>query len=191
MRWDRLFDDYEARLAAQQQRDLEVEGAEEALHQRSRITMAERLLGHRGSGARLGLITGEVLEGRIQEVGTGWVMVLEDGEQSLIPLTALSWWEPQTARAVSIDEARARTMPLTVALRALVSSREIVRVQVLAGASVLRLHGVLVGIGADYAEIALVPEGQRHQVRGPVRRRILPLAGLCTVTSTAAAPGAR
>ena len=63
--------------------------------------------------------------------------------------------------------------------------------QVLAGASVLRLHGVLVGIGADYAEIALVPEGQRHQARGPVRRRILPLAGLCTVTSTAAAPGAR
>lgn len=45
MRWDRLFDDLEAQLAAQTRLELDAEVAERTRTERSKITLGERVAG--------------------------------------------------------------------------------------------------------------------------------------------------
>ena len=184
MRWEKLFDDYEAQLAAQRQRDLEVEGTEEARHQRGLISMAEHLLGHHGHRVRFGVWTGSTLEGEVVDVGMGWLMLADGAERILLVMGRVVWWEPLVARSVVIDEVRARTMPLTAALRALISARTPVRVALCFGPTGIGLRGLLLAVGRDHLELALLPEGcERLPLSESVQRRIIPVDALCAVTS--------
>ena len=105
MRWQRLFEDFESRWAAQRQRGIEEDAAEESRLIVARTTMTELLGSHQGAALRLMTATGRTVAGVLESVGADWVLVLQRGEEHLIPIRAITWWailDRQAGRPVRV-----------------------------------------------------------------------------------------
>lgn len=182
MRWESVFEDMEAQFAAQRQRQVEGEAAEEAIHLRAAQLMAERLLGHLGQDLRLGLLNGRVAEGVVADVGAGWLVLGIEMQQVLVPMASVEWWEPTVRRAVSMPEARLRTLSLNQALRALARTREEVRVYYGTRGRELDTLGRLRRIGADYVEVDETAGADGGLGRSG-RLRIFPVGSVVAISS--------
>ncbi|WP_258933646.1 hypothetical protein [Nesterenkonia pannonica] len=76
MRWDALFEDLEAQLAAERHQGLELEAEEESELQLRRMSLAERLRAHRGESVRLQLSGVGAVHLVIGAVGDDWLFGL-------------------------------------------------------------------------------------------------------------------
>lgn len=179
VRWERLFDDLEAQVAAQARLELDAEVAERTRLERSRVTLGERVVGALGAEVSLRVRGGTVARGRLEDSGDGWLLLVEaGGRQLLVPVPAVlgvsGLGRPQ-------DDARARRFGIGSAMRIISRDRRAVVVVDVDGGSV---HGTIDAVGADALDIAEHPldtPRRPEHVRG---ERVIPFAAVAMIAST-------
>lgn len=184
VRWEELFADMEAQLAQAEQRSVELEAAETARAELSRLTLAERLSAHRNQTVRLLPAHGDVLEGELTDIGAGWAVIRERYFQHLVPLHSVVWWEGLYRRFEMTNErAVLRKLGMGHVLRALAASRTHVRVLLLDPSSRGDVEGTLDAVGHDFFDLALHPNDQfrrRHAVKAV---RTVPFSSVALISS--------
>jgi hypothetical protein len=150
VRWESLFEDLEAQLEEEDRLARAAEVVERTRAERAALTLLDRLLAHVGQSLGWHLIDGDVLAGRLIEVGTDWVM-LESGPQLVVPLPAVAAVSGLSRMALT-GPAPARRLGLGVVLRGLSRDRSAVAVRVRGGRLVL---GTVDRVGADHLDLAV------------------------------------
>lgn len=179
MRWDLLFDDLEAQLAARARLELDAEVAERTRIERSRVTLGERLLGARGSLIHLRLRGGTVVRGELGDSGDGWMLLMESsGRQLLVPTPAVLGVSGLGRPA---DDSRARRFGIASALRGISRDRRTVVVIDVDGGSV---HGTIDAVGADAFDLTEHPLDTPRRAEHVRGERIVPFAALAAIASS-------
>lgn len=173
VRWETLFADLEHQLQAAQDEQLWAEVPDLTRAERAGLRLEDRLRALRGTRVRAGLHDGFAVDGRLAEVGGGWLLVVDEPHEHLVPLAAV----------VTVLGATLPTAPppgtlerlgLSHALRALARDRRRVRVETAAGT----LMGRIDAVGADHLELGSVDEAWRPTGD----RRLVAFAGLRLVS---------
>ncbi len=170
MRWDALFDDFEALLAAWEARAHEAEVAELVRAERARIELSQRLLAHAGRQITVRVCSGEI-DGVLAEVAPAWIVVEDPMAAHLIPVAAILWVEGLGRQSAPPPGAVLRRLGLGHALRALARDRSAVTVQLRVtglhdaglpgtGLHSAGLHGTIDRVGADHFDLAVHEPGQ-------------------------------
>ena len=81
MRWDRLFDDLQAQMDAEGQRELDLEVSDRTRRERAQVGLHERLIAHRGLRVELRLAAGAVASGAVADAGSDWLLVDDPGHR--------------------------------------------------------------------------------------------------------------
>jgi sRNA-binding regulator protein Hfq len=156
MRWESLFADLEAQLAAERLVGLAAEVADRTRAEWSALGLLDRLRAQPGQEIGWWLLGGERLTGRVAETGDDWVLVAQPRVELLIPLHAVCAVAGLTAAAHREEGApTGRRLPLSVVLRALARDRLPVQVSLSDGG---RLDGTVDRVGADHLDLALHPQ---------------------------------
>lgn len=174
MRWDALFADLEAQLAAGERLDLDVEVDERARLDAAAVELADRLRGSVGLRIGVHLGSGSMYEGTLSHAGSQWLVLDEDRHQILIPHAAAVRYAGLARLAVGAGTAVRQRLGLASALRGLARDRANLTVmlwQGAAGESVL--HGVIDRVGRDFLDLALIAPGEE--------RRAVNVSGVATI----------
>lgn len=179
VRWDRLFEDLESRVAAQSRLELDAEVAERTRLERARITLGERVAGAMGARVTAQLRGGSVLRARVEDSGDGWVLLVEDGgRQVLVPVSSVlgisGLGRPR-------DDTRARRFGLGSAVRGVSRDRRAVLVRDVDGGSV---HGTIDAVGADAFDLAEHPLDSPRRPENVRGVRAIPFAAVAMIAST-------
>lgn len=150
VRWEDLFDDLEAEIAAGARAELTDRAAELARADAAGVGLVERLRGRVGGPVRLTLADGSTVAGRVVDVAERWSALADGARQHLVPHAAVAWVEgatgPAGPAATGVVE---RRLGLAHALRAISRDRSRVQVRTAAGT----LAGVVVRVGRDYVDL--------------------------------------
>lgn len=185
MRWENLFADMEAQLAAAEQQALESEAAEQARAEYAQVDVADRLRARSGTPVRL-LLPGAVpVEGRVRTIGRGWVALADGGTEHLVPLGAVVWWESLGRGWVPEGDPVTRRLGLSHALRALARGRSPVRIRLAGGGAPGTLDGTIDAVGADFLDLALHPDDDFRRRPSVTVVRTVPFPALACVSSLA------
>lgn len=155
---ERLFEELErqAEGLALTERDADV--GEQRRAEYAEVDLAARL--HASAGGRLTLVVGGVgpLEGRLQRVGAGWLLLEDRGGDWVVALSAVTVVRGLADRAMAA-EARSvlSRLSLGAALRRLAERRAEVAVHLVDGTVT---HGLLGRVGADFVERRVGEPGQ-------------------------------
>lgn len=180
MRWDRLFHDLEAQLAAQARLELDAEVADRIRAERARITLGERLVGSVGDALVLRLRGGLTSAGTLQDTGDGWVLVEEPVRRSvLVPTSAVV--AVHGLRPTPRDDTRARRFGLGYALRGVSRDRRAVVVTDVDGGTA---HGTIDVVGADSFDLAEHPLDAPRRPDNVQSVRTVPFSALAAVISS-------
>jgi hypothetical protein len=151
-RWELLFADLEARLAAQEQAEREGTVADLTRAEQASIGVAERLRAVVGGPVRVELLDGETLEGRVQRVAATWLLLDGRGAsgsaQHLVPLAAIAA-VVGVGRRASPSTSRSDMLGLGTVLRGLQRDRARVLVRTPAGT----LAGRIARVGSDHLDL--------------------------------------
>lgn len=181
MRWEALFADLEAQLAAAGRADLEAEIADRQRGEVAALDLAARLRAQRGRTLRvhLGLAAGP-LSGVLGRVGTDWFLLESASGSYVVALDAVQMLEGMDRYAdASVPAVQLR---LASALRELARDRYPVDLH-LRGMSA-PLHGSIDRVGKDFLEFAVVEPGEPRR-RGKVGSApVVPFSRLAAVSST-------
>ena len=174
-RWERLFADLEAQADSAAQLDLDAEVADRTRTERGRIRLSDRL--RAADGPVTVRVAGEVLQGRVLDVGPDWLL-LELGDppatEVLVALAAIQAIDGLPARAAEPGSAGrvAERLDLRHVLRGLARDREPV---VVASTDGVRLRARLDRVGADHVDLTPLDIGQASA------SRLVPLTAIATV----------
>jgi hypothetical protein len=176
MRWDQLFGDLESQWEAEARRELDAEVADRTRRERAGVGLDERLAAAEGAPLRVGLVSGDVLSGRLTDVGAGWLLLATRVGPALVPLTAVTAVAGVGRQADG--RSQGRRFGFGYALRGLSRDRAVVVVTDLSGGQVT---GTIDGVGRDMLELsehaADVPR-RRENVTGV---RLIPFAAVVAV----------
>ncbi len=181
-RWESLFAELEAELAAGQSADLRAEVADRTRREFSSLRLVDRLRPAVGHPLRVELPAGLVVAGRLVDVGADWILVAEQAGSALVPLSHIvSLLGLGAGSAVPGSEGRV-TAALDVrhALRRLARDRAPVVLTTVDGGS---CFGTLDRVGADFVEIAQHPVGEPRRVAAVHGMRAVPVAAVILVRS--------
>lgn len=154
-RWEHLFADLEAQLAAGRADEARWDVAELTRAERARVSLADRLRGAVGTRVRLVTAPEEPLAGVVAEAAAQWVLLdLGSGRRAVVPTRAIRTVEGLGPRAAPPAGRLESALGLGHVLRALARDRVVVTVRTDVGVLVGRLDRV----GADHVD--LTPEGQ-------------------------------
>lgn len=183
MRWDRLFADLEAELAAADAAELEAEIAERTRSERAKLRLVDRIRGSVGHSVQVRVNGAGQFAAEIRAVGADWVLVRPvDGADRLVPIAALldlSGLAASSAGAETGGVVAAR-FSLAAVLRGLARDRAIATITLVDGSS---RTGTIEVAGADLVEIS----DRRHDEPGfaalpsAAGRRCVPLAAIAVV----------
>ncbi|BCW72081.1 hypothetical protein [Arthrobacter sp. NicSoilB8] len=189
MRWDALFDDMEAQLAARQRLDFEAEVAERALVDAAQVELADRLRGSLGLSIRVQVSSGPALEGTLSHAGSEALVLDEPQHQVLIPYAAAVRYGGLSRLAVPEPSAVRRRLGLASALRGLAGNRA--RVTILASHGPLEagLQGVIDTVGRDFLDLAVNLEGGDRRPASTRQVLTIPFGALAGIRSAGAAGG--
>jgi hypothetical protein len=193
VRWERLFDDLEAQLGANEARELAAEVADRTRRERALVGLHERFAAAvdrtvvevrvAGVGLIRGLVTGS---------GPDWVLLdqrADPGLSAVPPLGAPSVDRPalvavSALRAVSglggaePTSAVTRSFALGAALRAVSRDRAVVDVVEVDGSG---LTGTIDGVGQDYVEVAEHSADLPRRSQNVVGVRFIPFTAIAVV----------
>ena len=93
MSMEKFLRDIEARLASERAWDMEQDARQVARVQYSTITLDDRLLAQVGGPIRICATDMQTYEGKLEMVGEEWVSIEARGENIIIPLRGMLWWE--------------------------------------------------------------------------------------------------
>lgn len=188
MRWDALFEDLEAQLAAADRLAMESDTSE-----RTRMELAGRdfcthLDGQRGRRITVRVGAGLRFTGTLERLGDGWLSLSTETGTAVVPVPAILMVEAQPdsggARAEQTGGPTARLRPsLASALRALARDRAAATVYLRDGGEAVSLHGTIDRVGRDYFELAAVPQGEIRRRDNIAAVLWVPTAALVAVVS--------
>ncbi|MFW5474625.1 hypothetical protein ACOCJ5_15060 [Knoellia sp. CPCC 206450] len=165
MRWERLFDDLEAQLSAEERRERDSEVADRTRRERASVELGARFAAVVGATVRLRLVTGAQVEGELLDLGADWLLLrLVTGREAVVPVGGVVGVLGLGPRAS--DARTARRFALGYALRGLSRDRAHVA---LTDASGQVVTGTIDAVGADFldlAEHALGEDRRAENVRG-------------------------
>jgi hypothetical protein len=180
MRWDRLFDDLQAQLDADSQRELQLEVSDRTRRERAQVGLHERLIAHRGLGIELRLRAGVVVSGTVADAGSDWLLVNDRADRgSLVPfgsIVAISGLGGRAAVGPSL--ATAKRFGLGYALRGLSRDRSVVSLADISGSVTT---GTVDGVGADALDLSEHPADLARRSENVVARRVIPFTAIVVV----------
>jgi hypothetical protein len=182
MRWEALFEDLEAQAEEDERAVRASEIVERTRAERAAITLLDRLLAHHGRRLTWQLVDGDVLTGRLADVGADWVVVEagregEAGQECLVPLHALAGVSG-LSRMAEPGTQPARRLGLGVVLRGLSRDRAAVVVRTRGG---LLVRGTVDRVGADHVDLALHPADEVRRAGSVAGVRSIPFAAVVSV----------
>lgn len=171
-RWEHLFADLEAQLAAGRADEARWDVAELTRAERARVTLADRLRAATGARLRVIMTDGEPVDGVVAEAAAPWLLLdLGSGRRAVIPTHAIGAVEGLAPRAAPPAGRTESALGLGHVMRALARDRVVATVRTTAGSHTGRLDRV----GADHLDLAL---------EAPVGRVVcVPFAALLAVVS--------
>jgi hypothetical protein len=171
-RWEQLFADLEAQLAAGRAADARWDVAELTRAERSRVGLVDRLRATVGARVRVVTGPGAAVEGLLVDAAAEWLLLDVGGaRRAVVPVAAIQVVDGLGARVAPPARRLESALGLGHVLRALVRDRVVATVRTSAGEHVGRLERV----GADHVEIALDSP--------PGRTAVIPFAALHAVVS--------
>lgn len=179
MRWDRLFDDLEAQLAAEASLDLDAEVADRTRRERASLTLVDRLVGARDQGVVQVRVVGVgALLATVLDTGADWVLLRQDsGREAIVPTAAIRSVTGLRGRAI-VPGVVARGFGLGLALRVLSRDRAVVDVIDVDGH---RWVGTIDAVGADALDLAEHSADLPRRMENVVAVRTVPLAAIALV----------
>ncbi|GEK21598.1 hypothetical protein [Cellulomonas xylanilytica] len=151
MRWESLFADMEAQLAAGRLADVRADVAELARAERASVTLGARARASVGRPVRVLVGSADVIEGQLIDAAPEWLLVATSPvRRALVPLTAAAAVGGLAAHAAPAAGAVESRLGLGHVLRALARDRAVVRVR--AGSA--DLTGRIERVGADHLDLA-------------------------------------
>jgi hypothetical protein len=170
MRWDDLFRDLEAQLAAGEAAEREAEVADRTRREAALLRLVDRALGATGCRVAVLVLGAGDVQGQLREVGSEWLLLDEEGGRtSLVPLAAVLWLTGLTGRSdVTVSASGVfRRLGLGSALRAVARDRSTVALWLVDGSV---LTGTIDRVGSDFLEVTERRPGEVRRVTGtPVR----------------------
>ncbi len=178
MRWERLFDDLEAQLVADERRELDAEVADRTRRERALLGLHERLAAVvDGEPLSLRVAGVGVLVGRVTGVGPDWLLVEERADRpALVPFAALR--TVTGLRGAQQTGAVAKGFALGSALRAISRDRAAVEVVDVDGTS---LTGTVDAVGQDAFDLAEHAVDLPRRAEHVIAVRTMPMAVLAVV----------
>lgn len=179
VRWDRLFDDLEAQLAAQARLELDAEVAERTRTERARITLGERFAGAVGTPLVVRLRGGALARGVLEDTGDGWLLLVEGTGRQVLVATAAVLGVSGLRRPR--DDTRARRFGIGSAVRGISRDRRAVVVVDVDGGAV---HGTIDAVGADAFDVAEHPLDAPRRAEHLRGERVIPFAAVAMIASS-------
>ncbi|MCC3267961.1 hypothetical protein MUG94_12625 [Arthrobacter gengyunqii] len=182
MRWDALFADMEAQLAAARESVQESEVSERLRTDFAGMELAGRLHSQAGRLLKVDLGLPGSFEGVLTHVGRGWIVLESGGRSSVIALDHAVFIAGMDR--FSAAGAPAARLGLASALRGLSRDRAAVRVYPAGQQAAAALDGSVDRVGKDFFELTLIPRGEpRRQgnVRGVYVLPLQSVAAICSV----------
>lgn len=178
-RWDALFADLEAEMAAADAADLRSEVADRTRREYASLRLVDRLRPALGHQVRL-VLPATVVTGRLADLGGDWVLVDEGSGSALVPLAHIRSVAGLGAlsAAPGSEGKVAGALDLRYALRRLARDRIEVVLSTVDGSV---MSGTVDRVGADFVEIAEHEPGEPRR-KGSVRQVLtVPLAAISLV----------
>ncbi|MEO7448510.1 MAG: hypothetical protein ABI336_09590 [Humibacillus sp.] len=177
MRWDRLFEDLEAQLAAEQESDRDAEIADRTRRERALLGLHERLLAN--VGVELGWwVAGRSLRATVLDVGPDWVLTtVAQGRPLLLRLEAVRS-VGGLQRGAQTPSVVARRFTLPLALGAVSRDRVAVELCDIDGRMVV---GTVDVVGADHLEVAEHAADETRRSGNVTAVSLVPYASLAWV----------
>jgi hypothetical protein len=184
MRWQQLFDDLEAQMAAADAAELEAEVADRTRRELALLRLVDRLGETNGHAIAATVWGAGTVRGRLLDAGVDWLLVEETGQREvLVPLAAVLGVTGVGARtAVPDGEGEVgRRMDLRWALRGLARDRAGVSVVLRDGSTV---SGTLDRVGADHVDVAEHAPGEARRAAAVRQVRLVPITALALLRSS-------
>ncbi len=180
MRWDELFDDLEAQLAAAETAELAGEVADRTRRLAAQVTLADRLRAARGRRVRLDVRGGPAVNGVLREVGTDWLLVDDEAGRDVLVVSGavLAVAGLPREHAPEVSEVR-RRLGLGSARRGVARDRSAVAVRLQDGAA---LTGTVDRVGRDFLELAEHPVGEVRRAGQVSGVRAVAFGAVATLT---------
>ncbi len=177
MRWENLFDDFEAQLAAHEALERDAEVTDRIRRERALLGLHERLLAHRGQAIEVRTAGGLAVAGRVADVGAEWVLVGDPAPSTLIPYAAIVGIRGVGSRAGQ-PGAVAKRFGFAMALRVIARDRATVDVVDAYGS---QLTGTIDSVGSDVFDLAAHPGDVPRRTANVIDRWVLPMASVVAV----------
>jgi len=149
VRWDDLFEDMEAQLAAMTRSELDARVEDLTRAEQAGVPLASRLRASGGTAVTVALDDGTLVRGRVASAAEHWFELEEGVRRHLVPLRAVAWVQGVGALAAPGGGVVERRLGLASALRALARDR----VRVLALTRAGTVAGRIARVGKDYLEL--------------------------------------
>jgi len=181
MRWEALFADLEAQLAAAGQSFRETEIADRQRGESGAIELPERLRGQVGRKLKVHVDSpAGALTGVLAQLGSGWLLLSAAAGTHLVPLDAVRMVEGMD-RFAAPAEGRVK-LGLPAALRGLARDRYPVHLQ-LRGAQSGAVYGSIDRVGRDFLEMAVLEAGAVRRRENVASAALVPLREIAVVSS--------
>ena len=177
MRWELLFADVEAQLAAAERAEIDAEVAERTRAEWARVQLADRLRAAVGAPLQIVLTGGHRVRGTCADAATEWVVVRDDVAQVLVPLPAIASVTGITSSVAPAAPEVLRRLGLGHALRVVLRDRRSVRLVTHAGV----LTGTVDRVGADHLDLAEHPADEPRRPRAVRQVSTVPFTALQAV----------
>ena len=180
MRWESFFADLEAQFEAEQRRDLDSEVSDRTRRERAQVSLMDRLTAAVGTRLTVRLVTGDVVEGDLQDIGADWVLlrVRATPRDALVPVAAVVGVVGLGQRAA--QETVARRFGLGYAVRALSRDRATVALTDTSGRT---LTGTIDRVGADLLDLAEHSAERVRRAENVTGRVSVPFAAIVRIES--------
>lgn len=178
VRWEALFADLEAQLAASDEEA--AQDGERARAEVARTELTDRLRAGVGAPVRLRLVDGTALAGVVRDAGAGWVLLAPEVGRVVVPTAAVAAVSGLSRALAPPAGQVARRLGLASVLRALARDRAGVLLH-LPGHVV---SGTIDRVAADHLDLAEHPVGEPRRASAVREVLTVPLAAVVAVRSS-------
>lgn len=183
MRWEALFEDLEAQLAAAELASIESEVSERVRMEQAAISLADRLRGQLNRRLRVKIDGGNNFEGELTYVGSEW-MVLREGIRSvLLPFPALQTLVGFGRFSAVETSAGRQRLGVATAYRALSRDRSHITAFLRTADRNAAISGTIDRVGLDFIELALAPLGEARSADNVSGVCAVPFSAIAAVSS--------
>lgn len=177
MRWERLFADLEAQYDAAEQAGLAGEVADRSRREIAQVHLADRITATDGE-VQVGVVGAEPVRGVVIAHGPDWLLIGDEVNETLVPLTAVSWLRGLSSRAEPSRSAVTARLGLGYALRGLARDRAETTIVLRSGEQVT---GTIDRVGADFVDVAEHPPGEPPRAGAARATRTVGFAALAAL----------